>query len=464
MTTRSPRLRAQLKTLRHIPITDIKQIFAPWVEIPRNLKEPGRKRLYTPLNTFWLFLSQTLTKATSCRETVRKFLAWLAVEEEKTASPNTAAYCKARNRLRLDDIEVMHGRIRGRVEHSCADNRWYGRAVKVIDGSTVSMPDTPENQWAYPQSTRQKPGCGFPIMRIVAVFSLHTGLVLTLAKGILHTSEDELFRSLWESLRPGDVALGDRKLCSYAHFHFLALRGVDCVMRNNQRRTVGLTLVKRLGKGDRLIEWHKSKVYPAWPTKKQWDALPDRMLVREITIRIAEPGFRTKRIIIATTLTDPKVFPTPAFAELYRKRWNAELYLCDIKVTMGMDILSCKTPDMVDKELWMHVIAYNLLRALIIQAATAHAVPFERISFKGTVDTVRQWAPLLSYSHLTQRQSRHVYELLLSYLVKDIVPHRPNRLEPRARKRRPKQYPLLTKPRHLFKEIPHRKKYATGLS
>jgi hypothetical protein len=381
------------------------------------------------------------------------------VEKEKTASPNTAAYCKARNRLRLDDIERVHRGIVRKVKRLCAQSRWYGRTVKVIDGSAVSMPDTPLNQQAYPQSTRQKPGCGFPIMRIVAVFSLHTGLMLTMAKGILHCSEDELFRSLWKSLRPGDVALADRKLCSYAHFYFLALRGIDCVMRNNQRRTVGLTLVKRLGKGDRLIEWHKSKVYPTWPTKKQWDALPDRMMVREITLRITEPGFRTKRIIIATTLTDSKTFPARAFADLYRKRWNAELYLCDIKVTMGMDILTCKTPDMVDKELWMHVIAYNLVRVLILEAARAHEVPFERISFKGTVDTVRQWAPLLSYSHLTQQQSRHVYELLLYYLAKDIVPHRPNRREPRARKRRPKNYPLLTKPRNLFKEISHRNRY-----
>jgi len=459
MNTPSPRLRAQLRTLRQPPITDINQIFGRRVQMPKNLTEPGRKRLYTPSDTFWLFLSQTLTKATSCRETVRKCLAWLAVEQGTMASPNAAAYCKARKRLLLNDIERMHGRIVRKAERTCADSRWYGRTVKVIDGSTLSMPDTPCNQQAYPQSTRQEPGCGFPIMRIVAVFSLHTGLMLAMAKGVLRASEDELFRNLWRSLTRGDVLLADRKLCSYAHFYFLALRGVDCVMRNNQRRTVGLTLIKRLGKGDRLIEWHKSRVYPTWPTKKLWDAIPDRMVVREITMRITEPGFRTKRIIIATTLTDPKIFPTHAFTDLYRKRWNAELYLCDIKVTMGMDMLRCKTPDMVDKKLWMHVIAYNLVRVLILEAATTHEVSFERISFKGTIDTVRQWAPLISQPHLTQQQRRYIYELLLYYLAKDLVPHRPNRREPQARKRRPKQYQSLTKPRRLFKEIPHRKKY-----
>jgi hypothetical protein len=201
------------------------------------------------------------------------------------------------------------------------------------------------------------------------------------------------------------------------------------------------------------------KVYPKWPAKKHWDAIPDRMVVREIQFTITMPGFRSDRIIVVTTLTDPKAFPSHAFAGLYLKRWKAELYLRDIKVTMGMDVLSCKAPEMVQKELWMHIIAYNLVRALMLEAAWTHGVSIESISFKGTVDTVRQWAPLMSHPHLTEQQCRHMYELMLYYLAKDLLPNRPNRREPRARKRRPKQYHLLNKPRNTFQEIPHKNRY-----
>ncbi len=346
-----------------------------------------------------------------------------------------------------------------KTKHLKRNERWYARRVKVIDGSTVSMPDTPSNQKVYPQSTRQRAGCGFPIMRIMAVFCLHSGTMIAMAKDALGVSEAALFRRVWNALQPNDVALADRGLCSYAHFHALAKRGVDCVMRNNQRRTVGLTPIKRLGKGDRLVAWHKSKIYPQWPSKKKWDAIPDRMIVREVTFTITEPGFRSKRIIVVTTLTDSKTFPTYAFAELYLKRWRAELYLRDIKVTMGMDILSCKSPHMVEKELWMKIIAYNLVRSLMLQAAMDHSVMCERISFKGTISTLQHWAPVLAQWHTDEHKRHRLFEMMLYYLAKDLVPLRPKRREPRARKRRPKQYPFLTKPRNIYQEIPHRKKY-----
>jgi len=265
MQKRSGTLRTHLEKLRQMPITDIKQIFSQWGEVSESFQEPERKRLYTPSDTFWLFLSQTLTKAVSCRETVRRFLAWLAVEKGKVASPNTASYCKARARLAIRDIEQAHRQVVEKTEHQQdTEQLWCGRPVKVVDGSSVSMPDTPENQKAYPQSSRQKKGCGFPIMRITALFCLATGTMLGLAKGSLHISERELFRRLWKHLRPGDVALGDRGFCGYAEFFMLLKSRVDSVMRNHQRRTVGLTLIRRLGKGDRLIEWHKTKVIPTW--------------------------------------------------------------------------------------------------------------------------------------------------------------------------------------------------------
>ena len=192
--------------------------------------------------------------------------------------------------------------------------------------------------------------------------------------------------------------------------------------------------------------------------------MPDRLTVRELTVRVDVPGFRTKTVVIVTTLLDPKAFPARAFAQLYRTRWAVELYLRHIKTTMGMDGLRCKTPDMVEKELWMHVIDYNLIRALMLEAATAYAVHIERLSFKGTAAAIRQWAPALAQAQAEPERAAALYELMLYYIAADPVPNRPDRIEPRANKRRPKNYPLLTKPRRLFKEIPHRNRYKKGKS
>jgi hypothetical protein len=230
-------------------------------------------------------------------------------------------------------------------------------------------------------------------------------------------------------------------------------------MRNHQRRTKGITEIKRLGNNDRLIEWHRTGAAPKWLGKKRWAALPERLLVREMRVQVEIKGFRTKTLIFVTTLLDPKAFPKEAFGDLYRRRWKAELYLRDIKTTMGMDILRCKTPEMVEKELAMHVIVYNLIRALMIESARTHHIPSERLSFKGSVSTVRQWAPTLALPTLSNSRRSYLYTCMLFYIAKDQLPYRPNRVEPRAIKRRPSGYQLLMQPRHLFKEIPHRRKY-----
>lgn len=296
-------------------------------------------------------------------------------------------------------------------------------------------------------------------MRIVAIFSLTSGVMLAVAKGALSLGERTLWRSLWGLFQPGDVVLADRGFCSYAELYFMLRRSIDCVMRNHQRRKVGLELVRKLGKGDRLVKWHKTRARPKWLDDQRWLALPDTLLVREITLTVDIPGFRTKTIIVVTTLLDRKQFPTDAFAQLYRRRWMAELFLRDIKTTMGMDVLRCKTPEMIHKELSMYVIAYNLIRALILQAAQNHDVSPFRISFKGTIATVRQWAPLMAAASLDEKPLQQITTTMLHYLARDLIPYRPDRAEPRARKRRPKQYQLLNKPRRFFKEIYHRNHY-----
>lgn len=393
---------------------------------------------------------------------LRSFLAWLAVEEGKTASPRTGAYCRARNRIPLADIEQTHANVRDAAERQAGKPRlWCGRKVKVVDGSSVSMPDTPDNQARYPQPSTQKAGCGFPVMRIVAVFSLGTGVLIDLAKDALSVHERTLFRRLWDRFEPGDVALADTGFCSYADLYLLAKQGVDCVMRNHQRRKTGVRHVKKLGKGDRLVLWLKTKARPKWLDDDQWRDMPNSLLVRQLTVTVSEPGFRSKTIVVVTTLRDAKRFPKAAIAELYRRRWAAELYLRDIKIALGMDTLRCKAPERVEKELWMHAIAYNLIRALMVKAADTHGTTPERLSFKGTMATIRQWAPYIQQQ--SPKQRRPLMDLLLAVIAKDTLPRRPNRTEPRAKKRRPKNYQLLTDHRSRFKEQPHRNKYTKKL-
>lgn len=384
----------------------------------------------------------------------------MAAENGGTASFNTAAYCKARARLSASSLENISGNIARKImERQTKDDLWRGRRVIVIDGSGISMPDTPQNQKAWPQSAHFKPGCSFPVMRIVAMFSLSSGAITAMAKGPLKVDERSLFRKLWNRFEPGDIALADRGLCSLADFFLLKQKGVDSVMRKNQRRSVGVSIIKRLGKNDRLVLWHKTSARPDWLSKNQWEKIPDKLVVRELKITVKVKGFRSKTVEVATTLTDQKKYPPAALAELYFRRWMAELYLRDIKTTMGMDILKCKTPEMIEKELWMHVIAYNLVRAVMQQAANSHRLSCECLSFKGSVSTIRQWSPLLSQPQMDDNRRKNLYRIMLYYIAYDTVPYRPFRSEPRAKKRRPKNYQLLNKPRKLFKEIPHRNKY-----
>lgn len=454
------KLAAQKRRFEQHSATQLAELFGKWVDLKEDFGVPKRLRLFSPSRMFWLFLFQVLSSDGSCRETLRKFLAWFAVENGRLASASTAAYCKARARLPLQGIKKLSGRI---ARHICASETevslWYGRKIKVIDGVCVSMPDTAKNQQAWPQPKGSKAGCGFPVMKLVAIFSLASGTLMELAKGNLHDHERTLFRKLWCSFKPGDVALADRGFCGYADFFLLAKRGVDSVMRKHQRRSVGAAVLKKIDENDYLMEWYKTSTKPDWLTGKQWRNIPDKIIVREITVIVAVKGFRTQIITIATTLTDPAAFPACAFAELYRKRWSVELYLRDIKITMGMDILKCKTPQMVEKELWMRVIAYNLIRAVMLESASIYALPVERLSFKGTLSSLRQWETALLRPHTDDIKRYSLYEAMLYYIAHDTIPLRPNRTEPRAKKRRAKNYQFLNKPRWLLKEIQHRSKY-----
>lgn len=451
-TNRMKRIRQQTA---HLEMGPLQTLFGRFLPLPDDFGVSERKRLYTPARVFWIFLAQVLSADGACTNAVLGFLAWLKQATGQEGSPGTGAYCCARQLLPLGQIKALHASLADALDRD--EPLFWGKRVRVVDGSTLSMPDTPENQKAWPQHSGQKPGCGFPIMRILAVFSLSTGVWHNVLVSSLNTGERTLFRSIWDQLTPDTIVLCDTGFCGYTEFVLLKRRGVDCVMHNHQRRKTGLRELTRFGRHDRLVAWFKGANRPDWITRQAWNELPETFLVREITVMVEVPGFRSKTVILATTLLDPKRYSAEEIAELYRHRWAVELFLRDIKIAMGMDVLRCKTPGMVEKELWMHVIAYNLVRGIMREAALKHGAPLERISFKGTCDAIRNWAPVLAMA--SPRKQASLSRALFRSIARNLVPYRPNRAQPRAKKRRPKNYQLLTQPRHLFKECPHRNKY-----
>jgi len=267
-----------------------------------------------------------------------------------------------------------------------------------------------------------------------------------------------IFRTLWRYLCPGDIVLGDRAYADYVSLALLPRRGVDLVCRLHQARKVDFRRGHRLGHDDALFTWKKGNVRPRYLSVRQWKALASQITVRVLRLRIATPGFRTRSIRLVTTLLDAERFPAHALFDLYRRRWRLELCVRDLKTTLGMERLRCLSPDMLRKELLAFLVAHNLIRCLMADAAGTHQVPLERLSFKGSVDSVRHFASALAQAR-GRRTRRRLLLQLLAILADDPLPERPGRREPRAVKRRPKPYQLLTRPRHSFREIPHRNRW-----
>ena len=336
-----------------------------------------------------------------------------------------------------------------------------GRRVIVVDGTGISMPDTAENQEEWPQQSQQKEGCGFPTARICACFSLATGGLLSFEVGNKKSAELPLFRKQWETFQNGDIFLGDKGFCSYYDLSNLKDRGVDSVITLARRLPVSeVEAHKVLGENDLLVSWKK----PYWNkksayTREQWEALPEVLYLRQIHVKVTAPGFRTESFYIITTLTDAKAYTAAEIADLYLQRWNVELFFRDIKTTMGMDILTCKTPEMIKKEMIMYFIAYNSVRMLMNEAAKDYKVDVSRLSFKGSLQALRQWEPHLNQVKISKDERFRMLSALFDTIAKDEVPLRPGRREPRCVKRRPKPYQLLTATRHEMKEIPHKSTY-----
>jgi hypothetical protein len=340
---------------------------------------------------------------------------------------------------------------------------WCGHRVKTIDGTGLSMPDTAANQAVYPQESQQKPGCGFPLLRMVSVACLASGAIVDFVTYSQRSHDIELFDQIRPELRRNDLLVGDRGFCSYAQIALLQAAGVHALFRLHQGRPGNgrrsrLKRAKKLGKGDWLVEWKRSDTKPKYMSSEDLAKIPDKLTVRIIKFKITAPQMRTRSVILVTTLLDPMRYPAHEIANVYRQRWQVELTFRNLKSVMRMDVLRCKSPDMVQKEILMHMIAHNLIRLLMQEASLVWCVPLQRISFKGALDTFREYLTAMGCSR-NKRRARGVYAKLIAAIATDQVPERPGRREPRAVKRRPKNHQWLTAPRHLFKEYRHRGKY-----
>jgi len=362
-----------------------------------------------------------------------------------------AAYCLARSNLPLQIYQaVLRALIKALVPDTHTAGLWLGRhRTFLVDGSSFSMPDTPALQAQFGQPGNQKPGCGFPVASILVLFHAGTGLLLGALAAPLRTHEMAHIEFLHTILQLGDILVADRGFCSFAHLALLVSRGAHAVLRMHQRQIVDFTpnrpyarpkdkaarkglprsrWLRQLGVMDQLVEWFKPKQKPKWMTQEKFAALPESLILREIRYRVGRPGFRTETVTLVTTLLDAELYTVEALADLYGVRWRVEQNLKHLKQTMKMDVLKCMTVDGVLKELAVFAIVYNLVRVVMMEAAARQGVDIERISF---IDALR-W----------------LCEMKKDGLPKLVVnPARPGRFEPRVRKRRPKQYPVMKKPR-----------------
>lgn len=405
--------------------------------------------IYTPAVTIWVFLSQCLSPDHSCRDAVARLSAWRLARGLKPCSAETGAYCTARNDLPEEAVHELVRDTGKQIEDESPETwLWHGRKVRVVDGSTITMPDTPENQAAYPQQKSQKPGCGFPTARILVIFSLSVGTVLEAALGKYkgkQTGENSLFRGLYDALDEGDVILADRYFSGWCDIALPWQRGIDVVLRKHQLRRTDFRTGQRLGKDDHLVVWSKPQ-RPPWMSPAQYTLLPDELTLREVRVRVVQQGFRTQSLLVVTTLLDAECYPPKEIALLYRRRWQAELHLRSLKIVLQMDHLRCKKPERVRNEFWTHLLGYNLIRGVMAAAAFASGRSPWEISFKGTLQTLSQFLPLLLVGVTTAAWC----EALLTAVATHLVANRPDRFEPRRVKRRPKHYPRLQKHRRLY--------------
>ena len=427
----------------------------------------SRRSLFSKENTFWAFLGQVLDADGGCKEVVRKLQSYASLKGVRLPSSSTASYCTARKKLGEQSLSDIFQYTAVRGDKSTTTGLLNNRRVIVVDGTGLSMPDTSENQIVWPQSAAQKPGCGFPTARVCACFSLESGSMLSYEIGNKKSNELPLFRKQWQTFKPGDIFLGDKGFCSYFDMVKLKEQNIDSVLTLARRKPVSKSkCLKIFNQNDLLIKWDRPKYNRRLSySREALEQLPVELILRQIRVVIDQPGFRTKEFFIVTTLLDTTTYPSEEIARLYLQRWDVELFFRDIKITMGMDILRCQTPEMIRKEILMNFIAYNCVRRLMYEAAEKADMAVRLVSFKGCLQAIRSWEPQLNHEKLSNKERSKMLNDLYGTVTGLPLQQRLGRREPRCLKRRPKNYQLLTQPRHEMKEMEHRSRYcATALN
>jgi len=416
-----------------------------------------RDRIFNPATTIWGFLSQVLSDDHSCRDAVARVIAHQAASGVRVCSPNTASYCNARSRLHTDVLCILTKRTAQELQAGMVQEwKWHGRNVFIADGSHVSMPDTAQNQASYPQSAGQRPGIGFPLARLMVLLSLATGACHDLAmapyagKG---TGEKTLLRQLYDNLQPGDVVLADALFDDYFIACELRQRGIELVARAQYQR-VGTQTVESRPDGD-VIVWQRPNK-PHGMAGKQYRTYPKTLRMRQVSVDARDKDNRVEQFKVITTILDAAIDGVQ-IGELYERRWDGEVDIRSIKSTMKMDVLRCKTPEMVRKEIWAHLLAYNLLRTVMAVAAAEHGIEPRQVSFKGAKQAVTAFAPKIEAARSEERAV--LIDAMLTTIAYHRVRNRPGRWEPRARKRRPKPGVRLMQARAIARLPQNRSKY-----
>ena len=398
----------------------------------------------------WAFLAQVLRggKGAACAAAVADIATYLQQTGGRAPSGDTGDYCRARSKLNLRALRGLVIEAAQQLQERAGSSwRWKGLDAKLIDGFTFTMPDTPENQGEFPQQKSQRPGAGFPIARACVVLSLATAAIHDLNIGPYEgkeTGESALLRGILDCLKTGDVAIFDRYFCSFMMLAILRLGGVHFCTRLHQRRPSDFRQGQRLGRDDHWVTWPRPK-RPSWMPEELYERIPPTMTLREVRFQVTVPGRRTETLTVVTSLIDPETYPQEDIAELYGYRWNAELDIRDIKQTLGLDHVRCKTPDMVRRELWVTLLAYNLVRKLIATAAAVHGKQPRQLGFTLACQTILSSWMLLATGAC--RDVRQLWRLALERIAAHEVANRPGRIEPRMLKRRRHRYPLMHDPR-----------------
>ncbi|ASC73435.1 Transposase InsG for insertion sequence element IS4 [Halomicronema hongdechloris C2206] len=450
MPNRAAVLKEQYQNSIGLPFSDV----LPEAEIQAVLEAQGvtyRQVLYTPIVVLWSWLSQVLDSDSSLSHAVKRVTTWMRVAGLSVPSADTGAYSKARKRWPESIFPPLVKRVATALQAQVSPaQRWRGRVVRAFDATTILMSDTEVNQRAYPQHSNQKSGCGFPLLKLQVWFCVTTGAVLEVAMAPFRVSEWRLARHLYQTLCPEDVVVADSAYGTYVDLAGVTAMGADAVFRKHHQRRCDFRRGKKLGIGDHIVRWQRPKKCPHALSPEEFEALPEALEVREVYLSIQVPGFRPSNFVVVTTLIDPKRYPRAKLAQLYQLRWQAaEVNLRHLKTTLAMEMVAAKTPTMVTKSIWVHLLAYNLLRTLMWEAGADAEVGALRLSLQGTRQQFNHFRPELL--HLSPSARPQGYQALLNAVRELIIPFRPHRSEPRVVKRRPKPFPRMQEPRSVAK-------------